>query len=859
MTSSDTATPRVNPMKSVFARTLLLITLATTLVCGITVWIQVGTARETAVEGVRALAEEVTDIVTESVAGAIRFSKPEDIASRLDRAKATSHGSLAAAVAINAAGDTLATADRAPADPALVALGRQAVETGTRAASPDGLTMADPAFFGTDPAPVGAVVMRWSTETRFAELRAGIVSALIAAGVTLAVVLGASAALLRMSLARPLSSVGRAMTGVADGDYDTRPPALDRPDEIGAIARALEALRSRLSDARALSRDSDFKSAVIAVAPSAIMTTDAEMKITYVNPAFLDLARKRLASLRAAAPAFDPDTVVGQSMDVFHRNPAHQRKLLDRAAQGPFSSEIQLGDVYLRLDMAAVKDKAGQILGYGVIWTDITDLKRDAALTGAISRQQILLEFDRTRTLKSANPAGRALLGGDAAIGKGFATLLTPEDASSDQVEAILGKGEAWVGRFRTRAQGAAATIEGSVFAIPAAGGGAQGYFVLGHDVTQALAERSAEESRRAAAQKEQAGVVDLLNGGLASLADGDLTFRFEKPFPAEYETIRSNFNTALTKLETAVAAVVENAGSIRGEAAEISRAADDLSKRTEHQAATLEETSAALTEITSSVVSAAEGAKRANEVVTEARTNAEASGGVVQEAVAAMGQIAQSSDQISKIISVIDDIAFQTNLLALNAGVEAARAGDAGRGFAVVASEVRALAQRSSDAAREINDLISTSGSHVKRGVTLVGDAGEALKHIVASVGDIAGHVQAIAASANEQSTALGEITSAVDQLDQVTQQNAAMFEETTAASHSLTSETETLFETTRRFRITATPIAQGAGGARGAGRRSAAPSRPAARPVAGGAGRAQAAKAVAARPEPEEEWQDF
>jgi methyl-accepting chemotaxis protein len=242
---------------------------------------------------------------------------------------------------------------------------------------------------------------------------------------------------------------------------------------------------------------------------------------------------------------------------------------------------------------------------------------------------------------------------------------------------------------------------------------------------------------------------------------------------------------------------------TVQGDAREIASASDNLSRRTEHQAATLEETAAALAEITAAVNSAAEAARNALGVVTEARGNAESSGRVVEEAVAAMGEISQSSRQISRIVSVIDDIAFQTNLLALNAGVEAARAGDAGRGFAVVASEVRALAQRSSEAAREIGGLISASGRHVEKGVDLVGEAGEALRRIATSVNGISDHVANIVHSAQEQSASLNEVNGSMTQLDQVTQQNAAMFEETSAASQSLMSQAEALAAQMARFKV--------------------------------------------------------
>jgi methyl-accepting chemotaxis protein len=258
-----------------------------------------------------------------------------------------------------------------------------------------------------------------------------------------------------------------------------------------------------------------------------------------------------------------------------------------------------------------------------------------------------------------------------------------------------------------------------------------------------------------------------------------------------------------MTTLQDTMKTVAGNTATIRSGAVEISSASDDLSRRTEQQAASLEETAAALDEITATVKKTADSSKYATTVVSSAKADAEQSGEVVNKAVIAMGGIEKSSQEISQIIGVIDEIAFQTNLLALNAGVEAARAGDAGRGFAVVASEVRALAQRSATAAKEIKTLISTSGQQVKAGVDLVGETGKALGRIVIQVNEINGIVADIAASAQEQATALHEVNSAVNQMDQVTQQNAAMVEEATAASQSLSQETDELARLVGKFQV--------------------------------------------------------
>ncbi|RYC28729.1 methyl-accepting chemotaxis protein, partial [Lichenibacterium minor] len=306
--------------------------------------------------------------------------------------------------------------------------------------------------------------------------------------------------------------------------------------------------------------------------------------------------------------------------------------------------------------------------------------------------------------------------------------------------------------------------------------------------------ERGRTAAVLADAAAAQSRVVDLVASGLARLSGGDLSHRIDEAVPAEYERLRADFNGAMARLQDTMRTVSASASAIRSGTGEISAASDDLSRRTEQQAASLEQTAAALDEITATVRRTAEGAKHARTVVGSARGGAELSGAVVRQAVDAMSGIERSSREIGQIIGVIDEIAFQTNLLALNAGVEAARAGDAGRGFAVVASEVRALAQRSAEAAKEIKGLISTSGTQVEQGVTLVGQTGEALSRIVAQVAEIDGIVGEIASSAQEQATGLDQVNTAVNQMDQVTQQNAAMVEESTAASHALSRETAEL-----------------------------------------------------------------
>lgn len=324
------------------------------------------------------------------------------------------------------------------------------------------------------------------------------------------------------------------------------------------------------------------------------------------------------------------------------------------------------------------------------------------------------------------------------------------------------------------------------------------------HDADRVATEHArmaADADARAVQASRTAVAVDQIGVALEEMANGRLDYRITQSFDAELDTLRANFNTSIGKLQSTVEAIGKIAGSIDAGAREISGATNDLARRTEQQAASVEETAAALEEISTTVADSTKRAEEAGALVAETRRNAEKSGDVVSQAVAAMGEIERSSTEINNIIGVIDDIAFQTNLLALNAGVEAARAGEAGKGFAVVAQEVRELAQRSATAAKEIKQLIHSSGEQVRTGVSLVGQTGTALTGIVSGVQEINRHVVSIVEAAREQATALTEINSAVNAMDQSIQQNAAMVEETSAASQTLASQSVSLSKLLAQF----------------------------------------------------------
>ncbi|MFN7125121.1 MAG: methyl-accepting chemotaxis protein [Allorhizobium sp.] len=369
-------------------------------------------------------------------------------------------------------------------------------------------------------------------------------------------------------------------------------------------------------------------------------------------------------------------------------------------------------------------------------------------------------------------------------------------------------------------------------------------------------------ETRTAAMEADTRALklaVDALGEGLTRLSKGDLCAAITGPFPADLERLRTDFNEVATNLKRVMTEIASNSSSIHANSQQMRSAADDLARRTEQQAASLEQTSAALSEITETVKSATERAEEASHMVDNAKVYAEKSGAVVNDAMSAMNRIEDATDEIGKIINVIDEIAFQTNLLALNAGVEAARAGEAGKGFAVVAQEVRALAGRAADAARDIKTLVTRSNDEVRSGVELVTATGQALHRIGEDVLRINEHVKAIVTSAREQSVGLSEINSAVGQMDQVTQQNAAMVEQTNAASHTLASDAENLSRLVGQFKVNLNETAhdQHQEPARAASPQKPSPARALMNRVAGSFNRTASATAPAAAAQ--EHWEEF
>ncbi|ACI51953.1 methyl-accepting chemotaxis sensory transducer with Pas/Pac sensor [Gluconacetobacter diazotrophicus PA1 5] len=523
----------------------------------------------------------------------------------------------------------------------------------------------------------------------------------------------------------------------------------------------------------------------------AIIEFDPTGKILTANANFCTAMGYRLDEIQGRSHSMfvDPDEARSPEYTAFWA----------RLARGEFEARdyMRIGkggeEIWVQASYNPVRNWRGAVTRIVKVATVITDeTLRNADFAGkieAISRSQAVIEFTPDGHVLTANDNFLNALDYrlDEIQGRHHRMLVEPEFARSGAYDAFwkkLRNGEFVAAEFRRIGKhGKVVWIQASYNPIFDRKGRVIKVVKFATDVTSRV------------------NAVDGIVGALEELACNNLAYRLEGPIDSAYEKVRDDFNAALDMLEETMVAIAASAGGVGNGAHEIASASGDLSRRTETQAASLEETAAALNEITATVTRSAQGAQEASTAASAARGDAGKSGKVVRETVSAMGEIRDSSREITQIVSVIDQIAFQTNLLALNAGVEAARAGDAGRGFAVVASEVRALAQQSAQAAREIRALIDRSGAHVERGVKLVGETGDALAAIVARVAQIDTLVSDIAASSQQQAMGLAQVNVAVTQLDQMTQQNAAMVEETTAATASLNQESRELTRLIGRF----------------------------------------------------------
>ncbi len=799
--------PRLN---SLMAKAVLMTALVTLSVLAAMVSFDYSAQRKLLHSELTSRAQNVTELLAMQMGGSIKFANEAAVKEITKSVIAAAEPEVQGALVVDSAGlQMFGSPEMDVLAPDAASLAASAIKTGQVSASENGLVVAYPVKFGPEAVVAGAVVTAWDDAQ---------VIAFLARNQMMAMAVAAAAFVLAMALiityawydvSRPINGLTEAMSAIARKEYQIDVPGTKRGDEIGNMSRRLDGFRLALAKATKGQRESAFKGAAFEGSTAPMMMVDETNQIIFVNPACTALLNSLLPDLNALWPGVQCDAWIGTNLGEMKDVADLLDVLSDPGSPRDNSMVLRVGERHVRINLSQTKDYMGRTIGAVVEWSDQTTAQRDAALLAGIDSTQMRIEFDDVGRCSGVNGVAAKRLRiepgdlADITLGTLFAAD-QPDPKIPHDVLFALQQGERLHGKIHLKSIGGERrVIDGGFVCVRTEDAAIERYILIGTDVTEAELEVLDARDHQAQIARDQATVVAALGEGLQDLSEGNLTLELKDPFPDEYEKLRLDFNGALTSLRDAMATVTHNVNSIRSETTEITSAADDLSRRTERQAATLEETAAALDELTSSVRSAAEGAVAASKTSEDAKRNAEQGGDIARQAVSAMDGIKASSHEISKITSVIDDIAFQTNLLALNAGVEAARAGEAGRGFAVVATEVRALAQRSSDAAREINTLISTSAEQVQHGVELVDRTGGALSAIVSSVTDISERMVEIATSTRQQSAGLNEINAAVNELDHVTQQNAAMFEETTAASHALTGEADALADAVAQFKI--------------------------------------------------------
>ena len=643
----------------------------------------------------------------------------------------------------------------------------------------------------------------------------------------------------RSLLADPSRLPVKAEIQVGDLEFEVNASMLKGPN--GEYAGNIVEWKD-LTDINRQKREVARLESAVAGSTSNIMMCDADLNIVYANPSVVKMLAARQQELRAVWPSLDANNLIGQCIDQFHRNPAHQRALLADPSRLPAKAEMQIGDVEFEVNATFVAGPNGEYMGNMVEWKDLTETNKQlrevkrlqSAVEGSASN---IMMCDADLNITFANPSVVRML---AARQSQLRAVWPSLDANNlvgqciDQFHRNPAHQRALLSdpsRLPAKAEISVGDIEFEVNATYVEGpdGEYMGNMVEWKDITEEKdAERQIQSLVEAAIDGQldtrinAAGyqgfmknlgeginnlmnaVVEPLQEGkrvMAALAEGDLTQNMQGEFKGEFAELRDAINASVSNLLNMVNDINEASGSISSGASEIATGNTDLSQRTEEQASSLEETASSMEEMTSTVRQNADNARTANQLASTARDQASKGGEVVSNAVSAMSEINSSSKKISDIIGVIDEIAFQTNLLALNAAVEAARAGEQGRGFAVVAGEVRNLAQRSAGAAKEIKSLINDSVEKVDEGSKLVDESGKTLQEIVEAVKKVSDIIAEIAAASQEQSAGIEEVNKAISQMDEMTQQNAALVEEAASASESMEEQAKNMLELMRFF----------------------------------------------------------
>jgi len=656
------------------------------------------------------------------------------------------------------------------------------------------------------------------------------------------VVFGVAVAFLTgRSVVRPLDALKGAIGELAEGRR-SEVPGCARHDEIGDLARSLVAIDDGAVRTQRLK-------AALDSCDTSVMAADADYNVVYVNNAMAELLKAAEADIRAESPRFDARGIVGVNVGAFLRDAALQRSVVD-ALKTKQETRVTLGGRRFDLVTSPVFDETGARIGTVIEWADVTEKLAREAKERQVANDNLRIRtaLDNCQTNVMVADAELNVVYANAALMEMLRAAETdirselPQFDSGKVVGANIDIFHKNPARQRgmlarlTSSHNAAIEVGGRKFdlaisAIKDGRGETVGFIVEWADVTMERAvEAEIDDVVAAAAQGDFSKRISLdgkkgfmrnlseamnqfcrttseavgeVADALSALAKGDLTRRVESNYGGLFEKLKNDANATSEQLGRIVSDIMGAAEEVSAAAAEISTGTTDLSNRTEQQASSLEETAASMEQIASTIKQNAENAQQANQLSTSAREVAMKGGDIVENAIRAMTRIEESSQKVSDIIGVIDEIAFQPNLLALNAAVEAARAGDAGKGFAVVASEVRTLAQRSSQAAKDIKALIVDSGAQVKDGVELVNNTGRSLTEIVESVKRLSDIVSEISAASNEQATGVEEINRAVSQMDEMTQQNAALVEESAASAKTLLEQARGMRQRMTYFQI--------------------------------------------------------